>query len=113
MNPMEFTLEKAFKVWWGFMWRIWVLAMPLSFVLMGVMVYFVPFPKEGEMPQPENFPFWLPIFLWLVMMPTMVFLQVKALQWAFKAKWSDFRIVIVRAGETKEPEDHAPSTGPK
>jgi len=48
---VEITFLRSLKIWWGFMWRAWVLTMPLAAVIAPMMFFLMPFPKPGEPPK--------------------------------------------------------------
>lgn len=45
---MAITFVRALKIWWGFMWRAWILTMPLAALIAPIMFFVIPFPNLGE-----------------------------------------------------------------
>jgi hypothetical protein len=103
MNKIDLTLRQTGKIWWSFMWRGWVLMMPVMIIMTIAGRFLIPFPNPGEPPQPPDIK-QMPIFfmVWLAMMVLFLLTQIFALRWALKTKWSDFRIVPVSASTTSE-----------
>ena len=104
---MEVTFSRAFKIWWGFMWRAWILTMPLTALIAPIMFLVIPFPKPGEPPKPmdaNSIPGFVGKFflIWILMMAGMVVMQSLAMRWVLKTKWSDFKVVLVPSAEQNE-----------
>ena len=96
MRSLEITIRRALKMWWSFVWRAWVLTMPLAVVALPVMHWLMPIPKPGEPPvNPVQVPHFFAKFfiLWLFLMLGMAFMQALAMRWALKTKWSDFKLI--------------------
>lgn len=104
---MEITFLRSVKIWWGFMWRAWILTMPLALVTFPFMFLLIPFPKLGEPPKPID-PSSIPglagklFIIWVFMMVGMVVMQSFAMRWLLKTKWSDFSLVAVPNEMKKE-----------
>lgn len=103
MNKIELTIGQAGKILWSFIWRGWVLMMPVMIMMTIAVRVLIPFPKPGEPSQPPDIK-QMPIFFmaWVMMMIIFLFSQIFALRWALKAKWSNFRIVAVSASTKTE-----------
>lgn len=103
MNKIELTISQAGKILWSFIWRGWILMMPIMIVMIIVVRVLIPFPKPGEPPQPPDIK-QMPFFFvaWLFMMVLFLISQIFALRWALKSKWSDFRIIAVSASSKTE-----------
>lgn len=96
MNQIELSLVQTLKILWSFLWRVWVLMMPLMILMAVVFPLIIQFPKPGEPPHPPDIKQIPILFLvWVIMMAIFLVLQLFALRWALKTKWSDFRIVAV------------------
>lgn len=96
MNQIDLTIKQTLKILWSFLWRGWLLMMPIMVLMLVAMRFMIPFPKPGEPPMPPDLKQMQFLFFgWLVMMGLWVVSQGFALRWALKTKWSDFRIVAV------------------
>jgi hypothetical protein len=94
MNEMTITFGRALKIWWSVMWRGFVLMIPVSIALM--IVGFAMFPT-GTLLRADSFS---PLemmgilgrmsLLWTI---ASVVVQVLAIKWALKTRWSDFHLV--------------------
>lgn len=96
MNQIDLTIKQTLKILWSFLWRGWLLMMPIMVLMMLIMRFMITFPKPGDPPVPpdlKQMPFFFAI--WLLMMVGWIVSQGFALRWALKTKWSDFRIVPV------------------
>lgn len=104
MNQINLTIGQSLKILWSFLWRGWVLTLPLMIAMLVAMRFLIPFPKPGEPPHPPDMKM-MPVFfiLWLVMMIGLFITQAYALRWALKARWSNFRIVAVSPSEESKP----------
>lgn len=105
MKIVDVTYSRAGKFFWGLMWRTWVVILP---VFMGATLFsfwFLPAAQPGGL-TPGQMPFSIGTFflIWLSMMSTMLFLQLVALRWTFKTKWSDFHFIAVSSEEEKKVE---------
>jgi hypothetical protein len=103
VNQIELSIVQTLKILWSFLWRGWVLIMPVLILMAFAFHFIIPFPKPGEPPQPPDIK-QLPIFflVWIIMMAIFLVSQLFALRWALKTKWSDFRIVAVSASPKLE-----------
>jgi hypothetical protein len=97
MKPVEITFTRAFKILWSFIWRGYLLMLPVMIVMMPLMFWLIPMPKKGESvpPTPPQFSGAKFFMIWLFMVGGMLFMQTLALRWAMKAKWSDFKLIAV------------------
>jgi Na+-driven multidrug efflux pump len=99
MEKIEVTFNRALKIWWSFIWRTWILMIPLALICLPLMHFLLPFPKPGEPPDMNlgQKPGFLGLFfiIWLVMMMGMVVLQTLAIKWTIKTKWSDFELKAI------------------
>lgn len=96
MNPIELSVGQALKVFWSFLWRGWVLAVPVAIVYGILQFLFSPaqnVPSGVVTLDPTK------AYLTLVSMVGAfiagIVVQALAMRWALKAKWSDFRITTV------------------
>ena len=97
---VEITLQRSAKIWWSFVWRAWVLTLPMALIMYPIMLWIVPFSKPGDRPGAIN-----PgdvsglggkiFIMWLVMVVGMVVTQSFAVKWMLKTRWSDFKLVLV------------------
>lgn len=101
MPVLEVTLARAAKIWWSILWRTWVLLIIPWTALVAVM--FRAFSRYMTPPPPgapaaafgaSHVPH-LPRWLWLLSMIIFIAIQIFALRWALKARWSDFRLQAV------------------
>jgi threonine/homoserine/homoserine lactone efflux protein len=102
MQPVELTFGRAFKVWWSYAWRAFVLGIPVAVVMMIVwFVLLMPyFPHPGQRPDPALMQAAMGRFsvLWFVFMFLYIVIQVLAMRWMLKTKWSDFRLLPTNDG---------------
>lgn len=93
---------------WAFLWRTWVVFMPVMLVGTILSIWFFPkvLPGQQGAPPPQGLPFSPGVFflLWLSMMSLFVLLQLVALRWTFKTKWHDFHFVAVSSEQEKKSE---------
>jgi hypothetical protein len=94
------TYGRALKIWWSYIWRAIVLLIPVCVITMIIMVSFFPFPKPGDAAtflRPDQIPGMMAkgFVLWLFMMAINIAVQVQAMRWMLKTKWSDFRLQVV------------------
>ena len=100
MADIVITYGRAFKIWWSYLWRAFVLFIPASLLILPLMFWILPFPTAGQ-PTPQMHPAELPALMgkmfgvWLVMMVLNVLLQVQAMRWMLKTQWRDFRLKAV------------------
>jgi hypothetical protein len=94
VHTVEMTFGRALKVWWSYAWRTFVLLFPVMMVAMPLMFVLMPHPHPGEKPDPSQIRAAMPRFfvIWLVMMAANVLVQVQAMRWMLRTKWSDFRL---------------------
>jgi hypothetical protein len=95
MQSVELTLGRAFKVWWSYSWRAFVLALlvvvPLEIVMFWYMMSHLP--KQGA--NPAGAPGTLAA-AWPIVMVVVIALQAQAMRWMLnKARWSDFRVALL------------------
>lgn len=100
MPDIEITLGRGFKIWWSYVWRVFVLLMPVMVLVIPLLLWVIPFPTPGQ-PTPQISPAQLPAMMgkmfgvWLVMMALNILLQVQAMRWMLKTQWRDFRLKAV------------------
>jgi hypothetical protein len=104
MQPVELTLPRTIKIWWSITWRTCVISVIPWLVLVAVMfrrisTYMRPGPVvAGNVPQAPFVPFAFHhspgsgLLGWLVSMLVLIAIQVLAIRWALKTRWSDFRL---------------------
>jgi hypothetical protein len=103
MKKIDLTAGQAAKIFWSFIWRGWVLMLPIMILMTIVVRTLIPLPKPGDPPQPPDIK-QMPLFFvaWAIMMAIFLASQIFALRWALKAKWSDFRIIAVSPEEESQ-----------
>jgi hypothetical protein len=97
MQPVEITFQRAFKVWWSYTWRAWVLWM-LVFMVMGLALQ-----ASGIMPRNSARPHVPPapeqlrhsLSLLFVVLVALSIVQIFAVRWCLKTRWSDFKLVAM------------------
>jgi hypothetical protein len=96
-QPVAITFARGVKIWWSYMWRALVLIIPLTIVLVPVVMYIVPHPASGAPVTPDQLHGALSTLrpIWLLTLIVNVLLQVQAMRWMLKTRWSDFRLVTV------------------
>jgi hypothetical protein len=98
---VEVTFIRAFKIWWSFAWRAFVLWTPVG-LFMAFSIRWILFPHFGQPSAPQN-PSQIPGFmargmiLWVVVMSVAIVVQTLAIRWMLKVRWSDFRLQAVGA----------------
>jgi hypothetical protein len=110
MQPVELTYMRALKVWWSFLWRTWLMMIPITFgvvVLMLVVLWLTGGFEAFRHPEAGKAPFGLGVMalMYLVIFPTMLLLQAFTMKLALKVKWSDFQLVAV--GQAPAPTAHS------
>ena len=98
MPALELTFSRVVKVWWSFIWRTWVLLIVPWLLLVGAMfrtfsLYVTPPPRGAPFVAhavPHLPPWLVPTFILIALV-----IQIFALRWALKARWSDFRLQAV------------------
>jgi hypothetical protein len=113
MQSVEITFGRALKVWWSYVWRAMVLTIPVYFVLLAFMVSFMlpSMSHPGTKPDPAQFQAMMGkfSFVWLVMMVASLLVQILAMRWMLKTKWSDFRLQPTSDGlDTAPPANWEP-----
>ena len=98
MEQVHITWFRAFKVWWSFTWRAFVLLLlvmvPMEIVLFGYMRSH--FPKPGADPAEAARMMGTMAIVWPIIMAVMIALQAQAMRWMLnKARWSDFRVAVL------------------
>lgn len=113
MKTIELNLKQSCKLLWSFLWRSWVLMIPVMLISWLCMFLFLfkgfHFPQPGQPPQPPDIKAFPVMFLiWAFMMIVGVTLQALAMKWALNAKWSDFKILVVskKESEVQDPSTH-------
>jgi hypothetical protein len=68
--------------------------LPLLFVLFPLMIWMMPRPQPGHPLRPEQVAGSAGRFLliWVIIMVGQILLQVQAMRWMLKTRWSDFRL---------------------
>jgi hypothetical protein len=101
-HPVPITFGRGAKIWWSYMWRALVLITPLMVVLVPVVLYVMPHPGRGAPVTPDQLHEALSTLrpIWLVTLVVNVLLQVQAMRWMLKTRWSDFRLVT--SGDARE-----------
>jgi hypothetical protein len=89
MPAIELTFGRAFKVWWSYSWRAFVLMIPvgLAAILVAAAVVRGPFTPEhmaGSVRAASG--------VWLMIAIGNVLAQTQAMRWMLKARWNDFRL---------------------
>jgi hypothetical protein len=100
MDVVEVTFRRALQIWWSYVWRAFVLAIPLMMVTTPLMFVILPFPKPGQpnaMLAPEQIPGLMAkgMGIWAIMMALNIIAQVFAMRWMLKTKWRDFKLQAV------------------
>jgi hypothetical protein len=103
MKPINLTFGQALRFLWSFIWRGWLLSIPVLIVMMVGMRFLMPFPAPGVPPQPPD-PKHMALFfpLWLIAMLGFIVSQTFALRWTLKAQWSGFRVIAVSRSDNDE-----------
>ena len=103
MEEVAVTWVRGLKLWWSFAWRGMVLMLlliiPLQIIMFLIVVPSMPKPVAGQAPNIAQMQHTAAIFaiLWPIVMVAMIALQVQGMRWMLKkARWSDFRILLVR-----------------
>ena len=96
LNATEVTYGRALKIWWSYLWRAMVLMIPVMIVAMVISISILPFPKPGQ-PAPAFQPgmFGKAFIVWLLIMTLNIAVQVQAMRWMLKTKWSGFRLQAI------------------
>jgi hypothetical protein len=100
LNAIEITYGRALKIWWSYIWRAIVMMIPVLIIAMIISISILPFPKPGQpapLLQPDQVPGMIgkTFALWLFMMALNIAVQVQAMRWMLKTKWSGFRLQAV------------------
>jgi hypothetical protein len=105
MKTVDVTLLRALKFWWSFTWRTIVISFPIYVIGMyRVFVWIAPIPTRAN-PQPNatlstlHSPSHLAL-LWPIVTIIVITIQVIAVRWALKSRWSDFRLEAVTDDQT-------------
>jgi hypothetical protein len=99
MTTVEMTYQRSVKVWWSYTWRLLLLLIPVSVVLVVanllLMLWIAPLPPRA-VPLPHMMhsvktlyavvPFGLLVAACA---------QIIALRWALRVRWSEFRLDAV------------------
>ena len=107
MSTIEITFMRALKVWWSFIWRGYVLLLPVGIVMGVAMFWMMPFPTHpGPMgPDQAKLMIGKGSVFWIVMMVLMVVVQTFAMRWMLKTRWSDFTLVAAPIEPRPSPID--------
>jgi hypothetical protein len=92
---MELSFAQATKVWWSYLWRQAVLYLPVLLVMIAVLRIGV---DQASPPPPGTAPQWL-AYIPLATLPFTLVIQILALRWTLKTRWSDFHIAVVPSEE--------------
>jgi hypothetical protein len=102
MSDINITFGRALKIWWSYVWRAVILLIPILVITMIIAVSLFPFPKSGDVTllRPDQIPGFIGkgFVLWLFMMALNIVVQVLAMRWMLKTRWSDFRLQAVSDG---------------
>ena len=104
MNEMTITFGRALKIWWSLMWRGFVLMIPVSIAL--VIVGYSMFPTGTLLRAASFSPLEMMAvlgrmsLLWTI---ASVVVQVLAIKWALRTRWSDFHLVPRSNDEIRSP----------
>jgi hypothetical protein len=106
MDITSVTYGQALRIWWSYLWRVFVLLVPVMVITMIALLIIMPFPKPGEPPQamrPDQIPGMLAkmTVLWIFMMTLNILGQVQAMRWMLKTKWTGFRLQVI--SDDKQP----------
>jgi hypothetical protein len=102
IEQVDLTWFRAFKIWWSFSWRAFVLLMlvmvPMEIVFAGYMMRHLL--KPGSNPAEVARMAAAMALVWPIIMAVMVALQAQAMRWMLnKARWSDFRVAVLPPGQ--------------
>jgi len=88
------TYGRAFKVWWSYFWRAPVLSLLVSCVTVPLMIMLMPHVAHGQRLASDQLHSAVARFalLWPLIIIVNVLLQVQAIRWMLKTRWSDFRL---------------------
>jgi hypothetical protein len=106
MQSLDITFRRALKVWWSFFWRNIVLSIPLWIVvtlaMYRMMIWIRPLPTRGIPAAQAQIVHSIHTLsaLWPLMMVASFVIQIYALRWALKTRWSDFRLQAVTEDKT-------------
>jgi len=91
------TYGRAFKVWWSYFWRALLLGLLGGFLMVPLMFMLMPHAAHGERLDPQQLHSALARFalLWPLIIVLNVLLQVQAMRWMLKTRWSDFRLTAM------------------
>jgi hypothetical protein len=98
MQSVELTFGRAFKVWWSYSWRAFVLALLVVVPLEIVMFWYMRshLPKQGANPADAVRVAGTMAAAWPILMAVVIALQAQAMRWMLnKARWSDFRVALL------------------
>jgi hypothetical protein len=101
MQSLDITFRRALKVWWSFTWRNIVLSIPLwvvaTLAMYRMMIWIRPLPTPGMPAAQAQIIHSVHTIsaLWPLMMLASFLIQIYALRWALKTRWSDFRLHAV------------------
>jgi hypothetical protein len=98
MQSVELTFGRAFKVWWSYSWRAFVLALLVLVPLELVMFWYLKshFPRQGANPAEATRVAGTMAAVWPILMAVVIALQAQAMRWMLnKARWSDFRVALL------------------
>ena len=103
MQPVDVTFLRALKIWWSYTWRTMVLWLPLGLGLpIGIIMFWAMphrLPALLAGPRAE----YLKYAVWPLFIAPIVILQIYAIRWTLKARWSDFRLLAVTEDQAASP----------
>lgn len=109
MDELAVSWGRAVKVWWSFAWRGFVLAIvlvvPLQVLLYLVIIPLVIKPLAAHPLNPAEVHQFRMIIVasWPILIALAFAVQVQSMRWMLrKAKWSDFRLALVRRDPSTE-----------
>jgi hypothetical protein len=99
MDSTDITFGRAFTIWWSYVWRAFLLMLPVMIVAMVIAIAVLPLPKVGQPAalRPDQVPGMMGkmFCVWLFTMVFYVAAQVQAVRWMLKTKWTGFRLKVV------------------
>jgi hypothetical protein len=106
MDTTSVTYGQALRIWWSYLWRLFVLVIPVMIITMIVVLIIMPFPNPGETPpvvRPDQIPGMMAkmTVLWIFMMALNILGQVQAMRWMLKTRWTGFRLQVI--SDDKQP----------
>ena len=100
-DVVDISWFRAFKIWWSYSWRAFVLCLlvliPVEIVMFAYMKsHLLPGPGAPHDPTAALGVARMMAVVWPIVMAVMIALQAQAMRWTLnKARWSDFRIAVM------------------